>query len=321
MLVIRDESVQTPKLSDLQGAVLSIGKFDGVHLGHARVLKRVKELAEKLNCPAIAITFDPPPAAVLHPQFAATSLCTFERKVELLEKFQLDALLVLKTNVDLLALTAEEFFDQIIVGKINASGVIESSSFTFGKDRLGNADVLLTLGNSAGISVEIVEPVYEHGCMISSSRIRSLLREGKTDIAAMMLTEPYRITGTVVEGEKRGRTLGFPTINLADIETLIPKSGVYACVCHFDGKSFPAPTSIGGNLTFGEDWLKIESFLVGFNGDLYGKQVHLDFLAPIREIVKFESVSELIQQMQIDVEKTVQIVEKHAASDTNTKYV
>jgi len=281
--------------------VASLGKFDGVHRGHASVLQRVKDCSLRLGIPAIAVSFSVQPIAVFKPQLTPVSLCTLARKVELIGELGIDTLVQIETDEKLLELSAEEFFKRFFVEKMGVHSLIEGHNFLFGKNREGTPVLLRKLCEKHGIPLEIMPPILADGGEISSSRLRSLIREGQIEAANSFLTKPYRLTGQVVHGEHRGRTLGFPTVNLNEIQTLLPGPGVYACTCQVEGKTYPTATNIGFNPTFGQNVLKVESHLIGFKGDLYGKQLHVDFHERLRGVVPFESKEALVEQMKEDV--------------------
>lgn len=284
--------------------MLTIGKFDGVHLGHATVLRRVKENAKRLSVPAVALTFDPPPGVLLHPNSVQPVLTMLPRKTELIAELQMDALIVVKTDRELLNWTAEEFFQRILIDLCNAQVLVEGASFTFGRNREGNEERLLSLCEQSNCRAEILPPCKIDGAILSSSRVRSLIHAGQMESANRLLTQPYQLSGQVVHGDKRGTQLGFPTANLADIPTLLPQHGVYAGFCEIDGQQYPVATHVGPLPTFGQDLLRVESFIIGFSGDLYEKVLAVNLLARLRRICSFDNHQQLIKQMQHDVVQT-----------------
>ncbi len=290
----------------LRGGAVSLGKFDGMHLGHAKILHRVKEHAERLGVPALVLTFDPPPATLLTSS-VAFPLCSLERKLELFRDFDLDGVVVVPTTLDFLRQSAAAFFFETLIETFRAQVVVEGENFSFGRDRGGNAEAMRRFGKQAGIEIELVESVRLGDRIISSSEIRHRLRSGDIRGANAMLQVPYRLSGTVVHGEHRGRTLGFPTANLGNVQTIVPKPGIYATLARFDETEHLAATHIGSNPTFGETPLKIEVFLLDFSGDLYGRTLYVDFLDHLRDIVRFESVDQLLRQMERDVEQVRRI--------------
>ncbi|RLS37274.1 MAG: bifunctional riboflavin kinase/FAD synthetase [Planctomycetota bacterium] len=287
------------------GGVLTVGNFDGVHLGHRQMVDQLVALARKLGTRAIAVTFDPPPLALLAPGRIPPQLTTRSQKVELLKSIGVDEVVVCPTSHELLSLSPEEFFDEILVSRLGCRGIVEGPNFCFGKGRAGDIHMLKELCARQQLPVVIVEAREIDGAMISSSEIRSALSAGDVAKARKWLGRPYTVTGRVIHGAERGRLLGFPTANLGQIETLLPPLGVYACRTKVDRVSYPVALNIGPNPTFAENQLKIEAHLIGFSGDLYGQTVTLEFLQRLRGVVKFEGVDSLKSQLQSDIAETV----------------
>lgn len=286
---------------DFRGGALTIGNFDGVHRGHARIVERMTARARQLGGPAVVFTFDPHPAKLLAPDRAPTPLCWTERKLDLLCGLGVDAVVLYPTTSEFLHLSAREFFDQIVRHRLDAKAIVEGQNFFFGHNREGNVQRLAEFCRATGIELEVVEPIRLDDQVVSSSRIRRLVAEGKVELAAAMLTEPYRIRGAVVHGAGRGNRLGYPTANIDQIDTLLPGEGIYAGRLWLGESPWPAAVSLGPNPTFDEGRLKIEAYLIDYEGSLYGQRVELDFLARLRDIVRFDSVDDLIAQMDRDV--------------------
>jgi riboflavin kinase/FMN adenylyltransferase len=293
----------------LNGAI-SIGNFDGVHRGHARIVQTLKQFAQRANGPSIVFTFDPHPVRLLRPEAAPAPLTWTERKAELLGELGIDAMVAYPTDQNLLALTPDQFFDQIIVQQLAASAMVEGPNFFFGRNRAGDIETLRGLCELKEIDLEIVRPLIDDNEFVSSSRVRQLIAAGKVGEAREFLTRPYRIRGMVVHGARRGNQIGFPTANLDAIDTLLPGPGVYAGRAHKGSQSYRAAINIGPNPTFGEDHLKVEVHLIGFSETLYGEPLEVDFLARLRDIHPFESVDALKQQLAIDVEQARQIADR-----------
>ena len=302
-MITLDESTGVP--DPYRGAFLAVGNFDGVHRGHARLIARLRANADAVGVPAVALTFDPHPVAVLRPNQAPAPLVWTERKVALLKDAGATEVGVFRTGPWLLGLTAREFFDRIIVGRFEAQGMVEGPNFAFGRDRGGDAALLADWCARSGLALEVVEPTDFDGEMVSSSRIRRLLAEGQVQVAARLLGRPYRLRGVVGHGAARGRGLGFPTANLDGIDTMIPDNGVYAALAFLDGQGPPRPTAshIGPNVTFGEQVRKVESHLIDFDGDLYGRTLELEFLSRLRATRKFDGLDDLLAQIKTDVEQ------------------
>lgn len=289
-------------LPSLQGGYASIGNFDGVHRGHQAMLNVLISRARSDNVPAVAVTFDPHPIALLKPEAAPPALTTIEHRAELLCRYGVDVTLVLPTDRSLLALTAEEFFDDVVRGRLHARGLVEGPNFFFGRNRSGNITVLRSLCGSHGLSFDVAPPATVDEQLVSSSVIRSLLETGDMAHAVRLLGHPYRLTGTVGQGAQRGRTIGFPTANLVDVKTLIPANGVYAGWAYGTNHRHAAAIHIGPNPTFAEAARKIEVHILDFQGDLYHQSLSIDFLERVRDVRKFASVDELRSQLQQDIQ-------------------
>ncbi len=291
----------------LRGGALAIGNFDGVHLGHARLVERLVAMARRVEGAAVVFTFDPPPARILRPEAAPEPLIWLERKAEVLADLGVDAVLVYATDADLLAMDAQEFFARVVRQRLNARAMVEGPNFFFGHNRTGTVDVLRQYCADAGILFEVAQPVEIGGQIVSSSRIRNLILTGRVDAARAMLGRAYRIRGTVVRGAARGATLGYPTANLEQIDTLVPAEGIYAARALAHGTWYPTAVSLGPNPTFDEGRLKVEAYLVGYQGSLYAERIEVDFLARLRDIRRFASVDALLAQMANDVARTVEV--------------
>jgi riboflavin kinase/FMN adenylyltransferase len=215
-----------------------------------------------------------------------------------------DVLIAYPPNEAFLKLDPRQFFDQILRTRLAARAVVEGPNFCFGRDRLGNIDVLGSLCREAGVLLEVVAPVRFEGEFVSSSRIRALLAEGQVERAQRMLTRPYRVRGRVVRGVGRGGQLGYPTANLDCVDTLLPGEGIYAGRGLVDDRPWPAAISLGPNPTFDEGAAKLEVHLLDYAGELYGRDIEVDFLARLRDIVRFDSVGQLVAQMDRDVAST-----------------
>ncbi len=302
---------QLDQIASFQGGVLSIGNFDGVHRGHQAMLQRLKKNADELNVPSVAMTFDPPPVALVAPELVPPRLSTLARKTELIAKLGIDYLFVYPTDTEFLAQSAEQFFQRIVLEKFQAAGMVEGENFYFGKNRQGDVELLKQLTCEHDISLEIVEAVIAGGKMISSTRIRQLISTGEIEEAVECLGHPYRVTGTVIQGDQRGRDLGFPTANLAEIETLIPSEGVYAGICLHHGNQYSAAVNIGSNPTFSNGRKKFEVHLIGFKGDLYGQEISVDLIARCRDVKKFVNQTDLQNQLEIDIQQIEQITASH----------
>jgi riboflavin kinase / FMN adenylyltransferase len=304
--------------AELRGGALSIGNFDGVHRGHARLVERLLAKARELRGPAIVFTFDPHPVRLLRPESAPPPLTWTDRKAQLLDELGVTAVIAYPTDEALLALTPEQFFQRIVQEKLAARGMVEGPNFFFGHNRAGNIETLTSFCKSADISLEIVPPISVGGEIVSSSRVRTAISAGDVDLARQLLTRPYRVRGMVTHGAGRGAKIGIPTANLGAIDTLLPAQGVYAARAFAASGNWPAAVNIGPNPTFGEQTLKIEAHLIGFDGSLYGQPLEIEFLSRLRSIRPFESVEALKSQLQHDIAaaKRIEATQPEEEEDT-----
>jgi riboflavin kinase / FMN adenylyltransferase len=277
-------------------------------LGHARLIERLQVMAQQVGGPAIVFTFEPSPTRILRPDAAPEPLLWLERKVEILAELGADAVLVYPTDKSFLEMEARAFFDQVIRGRLAARAMVEGPNFFFGRNRSGNVEVLRQFCAVADMPYEVATPVEIGGQIVSSSRVRSLVMAGQLDEARAMLGRPYRIRGVVVRGAGRGTKIGYPTANVGQIDTLLPGEGIYAAQVRVGDRWHAAAVSLGPNPTFDEGRLKVEAYIIGFQGDIYGQPVEIDFLARLRDIKRFESVDALLAQMARDVEQTTVIL-------------
>jgi riboflavin kinase / FMN adenylyltransferase len=293
---------------DFVGRAVTIGNFDGVHLGHRALIFVAREQANRVGGPTVAVTFDPPPHQLLFPGPIRPPLTTLSERAELLHNAGADHVVILRTSPALLALSPEAFFEDVLVRQLGAKAIVEGHDFCFGRNRAGNNETLRKLCSGAELVFEEVPQLMYQGEPVSSSRVRAAILRGDVELATALLTRPHRVTGTVITGAKRGRTIGFPTANLGDVSTVLPGNGVYAVRALVDGQHFPAAANIGPNPTFGEDAQKIEVHLIGFSGDLYDKTLTVEFIARLRDTRPFSGVAELVEQLKRDVAEAKRIV-------------
>ncbi|MCA9229482.1 MAG: bifunctional riboflavin kinase/FAD synthetase [Planctomycetales bacterium] len=305
MPILRDIH-QLPK--SIRGGAVAIGNFDGVHLGHLRIVELLLERAREVGGPALVFTFDPHPARILRPEQCPPPLTWVERKAQLLGEQGVDRIIAYPTDERLLRLSAQQFFDSIVCQSLAARAMVEGPNFFFGHNREGNVELLGQLTAAAGISLDVVDPVELEGQLVSSSRVRRLIGDGQVALAAQMLSAPYRIRGMVTHGDGRGSKLGFATANLEAVDTLLPKTGVYAGRAWVDSTSHPAAISLGPNPTFGKSQVKVEVHLLDYDQSLYGQPLEVEFLERLREIVAFESQEQLIAQLENDIIEVRSIV-------------
>jgi len=311
MLIIHDlESVQ------LSGVVLTIGNFDGVHLGHQAMLTAGRRYADRERTRLVVMTFDPHPSAVLNPLKSPPTLSPLSDKLYWLEKGGVDVAVVVKATPDFLAMSAESFLKRIILTKFRPMAMVEGASFGFGHKRQGDVHTLIAAGSQYGFKVEVVEPIRiglggHPDTVISSSLIRQLIMSGTVDRAALCLGRPYTLFGTVAHGVGRGGSIGYPTVNLNVADQLVPAEGVYAGRTKVNGRPFTAAISIGYSPTFKSENLSIEAYLIGFKYNIYGQPINLQFLEWLRDQVTFPSIETLQAQIQKDVLQTQAIMQKY----------
>jgi riboflavin kinase/FMN adenylyltransferase len=304
--VAGSEAIEEP----LVRPVLTVGNFDGVHVGHRAILDTVVSRARALAGQAVVYTFDPHPRKVLHPERAPKLLTTLEQRLELLEAAGVDAVIVEPFTREFAGTPAERFIRERIHERIRPLEVYVGYDFHFGRDREGSMRLLTELGPRLGFSVTIIPEVVVDGRDVNSTRIREVLAESRVEEAALLLGRPHAIRGIVAPGERRGRTLGFPTANLAPESEVLPGAGVYAGrLVPLDagdppaGRSFDAVTNVGTRPTFRDGGeLLAEAHLLDFAGDLYGRRVELSFVACLRPERRFPSVESLRAQIRADVE-------------------
>jgi riboflavin kinase/FMN adenylyltransferase len=301
---------QTP--AECRGGAVTIGNFDGVHRGHAALLDETCQQARTVGGPSVVLTFDPHPLQLLRPERFLPVLTTPGEKARLLQALGADHVVILRTTLDLLHLTPAEFFRQVIQERLAARAVVEGFNFGFGRDRSGNLDTLAELCAAADVRLTVVPPLRLDGVVVSSSRVRAALDAGAVAEAARLLGRPYRLQGRVTAGQKRGRTLGFPTANLDPLHTLAPADGVYAVRVPHGGTVWPGAANIGPNPTFGDKARKVEIHLIGFSGDLYCEELAVDFLDRLRATRPFNGAADLREQLRRDVEQASRLASEGA---------
>lgn len=279
-----------------------MGNFDGVHLGHREIIRQLQELAGSHGLPAVAVTFDPHPAAVLRPGRVPPPLTTVHRRAELLLSLGLDAVVVLDTTAELLRLSPAAFYELVLRNCLRGAAFVEGDDFRFGADRQGDTETLRAWAVRDGLACVAVSPVVAGAATVSSSRIRQLLDRGEVTAAGELLGAPYAIAGTVEHGQHRGAAIGFPTANLGDVATLLPAEGVYAGLATTAaGGRYAAAIHIGKNLTFAAARPTVEVHLIDFRGDLYGQPLRVAFGRRLRGTKRFAGVVELTEQLARDV--------------------
>jgi riboflavin kinase/FMN adenylyltransferase len=292
-------------------AVVTVGTFDGIHIGHQAIIGRMKEIAESRNGETILVTFDPHPRLVLNNNKGELRFInTRDRKFALLEKFGIDRMIIIPFTIDFAKTSSEDFTQEILVDKIGVDVLIVGYDHHFGRNREGNYEKLIQLGNKLGFNVEEIPARIMDGVAVSSTKIRKALADGNVRLANRMLGYSYSITGKVVSGNKLGRTIGFPTANI-DVEDkfkLIAAGGVYFCKILIDGEAYFGMGNIGTRPTVGIDGLVTEVHIFDFEKDIYGKEITLCFLDRIRDEQKFDNMEKLREQLVKDRETAKRLI-------------
>jgi riboflavin kinase/FMN adenylyltransferase len=281
--------------------VLALGNFDGLHRGHLKIVERVRRGAAEHGGTPMAMTFDPHPPRVVRPDKAPPLLMTLPQRLDALERAGMRAVAVVRFTRELSQWEPETFVRTVLVDWLHVSEVWVGANFLFGHDRSGNFSLLRTLGQRYGFRAEKIDPVRYKEFVVSSTRIRRLVAEGRVDEAGALLGHSYALAGTIVEGRRRGRELGFPTANLRTDNELIPPHGVYATTLTVDGIVHAAITNIGVNPTFGDNGATtIETHVLHYNRELYGQLVQLGFVQRLRDERRFDDVDALRAQIEAD---------------------
>lgn len=283
---------------------LAIGVFDGVHRGHQELVRRLRDGAREAKALAVAATFDPLPIQILAPGAPPSALSEASERAELLAKAGADVVVIFAFDASFAAVTAREFVARVMdAGAVRR--IVVGPDFRFGHDRQGDVALLAALTRGRGAVVDVVAPLEMGGDVVSSTHIRNLLLAGDVRAAAGLLGRPYSVGGRIVHGERRGRALGYPTINVASPrERLLPRDGIYATWTTIGGALHAAATSLGVRPTFGTGERVLESFLLDFSGELYGEEADTSFIERLRDEMRFDTPDALVRQIAKDVERT-----------------
>jgi len=301
-----------------RGTVATVGTFDGVHLGHWAVLQEIRRRGYEAGRRSVLVTFDPHPLRIVRPEHAPPCLTTPVEKKEILAESGLDYAVFVSFTRALSRYEPRRFVEEILVGRLGVEELVIGYDHGFGRDRQGDAESLERLGREMGFTVDVVAPVSAEGHAISSSRIRSLLLDGRVRSAAGCLGRPYAMRGVVVRGEGRGKGLGFPTANLRvpDGDKLIPPSGIYAVRGALRSGTYTGALHLGPRPTFQGSPPTIELHLLDFGADIYGEEVRVDFIERLRGVEPFTSVEALVDQIRRDVDEARAVVQREDEGDT-----
>ena len=298
MRIVRELDSAPP---DVRPSAVALGTFDGVHLGHRAILGTALRRAREVGVEAVACTFDPHPIEVLQPDRAPRPITPFDERLALIGETGVDAVVVLAFTRALAAVEPEAFVKDVLLDRLHAREIVVGYNHRFGRGARGDARLLEDLAGRLGFRAHVVPPMTVDGVAVSSTEIRAALHRGDVRSAARGLGRPYAIAGRVTTGAGRGRTLGFPTANIAPDRPLLVARGVYRGGVTVDAGQHAAVVNVGVRPTFGEDTLAVEAHLLDFAGDLYGREVRLDFLDRLRDEMRFPSVEELKAQVSRDI--------------------
>jgi riboflavin kinase/FMN adenylyltransferase len=298
--------IDDPALS-LTGSVVTLGNFDGIHLGHQALIGGAVAAAQKLAMPSVVLTFEPHPLKVLAPERAPKMLLAHKDKMQLLQALGVDVVVIQSFDLSFAKLTADEFVRAILVKRLKARKIWVGRDLRFGQGRKGSVADLERWGSELGFTVATVDAILVDGARVSSSRIRQLVMDGHVDLVQPMLGRYHFVSGRVVGGHRRGRDLGFPTANISTRTEVLPMDGIYATLFHLGERRRLSVSSVGVNPTFGDGPRSVESYLLHFIDDIYGEAVQLSFVRRIRSEMKFASVDALIAQIRQDVSRAEEI--------------
>lgn len=295
-----------------KNAVITIGNFDGVHIGHQALFHEVIERADRIGGTSVAMTFEPHPLRVIKPNGHLPLITLYQQKVELIEKVGLDVLISVPFTKEFASITADEFIDRILIDRIGMKVIVVGKDYSFGKNREGNVAYLKKMAEIHDFEVvetDWIQSSDDHLGRISSTRIRELVLDGKVDEAKKLLGRYYQIRGTVVRGRNRGgRLLGFPTANIKLQDELCPKTGVYACTVDYDDRKYKAVANIGFSPTFDDHIFTVEVYILDFNDNLYDKEIRVNFIERIRDEKKFSGLDDLSSQIRRDIMYSREII-------------
>lgn len=291
--------------ADWHHPVLALGNFDGVHRGHVKIIERVRRAAEERAASAIVMTFDPHPPRIVRPDKAPPVLMTLQQKLEALSKAGIQGVAIVRFTHELSRWDPETFVRAVLVEWIRVAEVWVGANFLFGRDRSGNFSILRSLGARYGFRAEKIDPVRYKDFVVSSTRIRRLISEGRVDEAGALLGHHYYVDGSVVPGQRRGRDLGFPTANICPDNELVPPQGVYATSTQIDGVFHPSVTNIGTRPTFADADTRVivETHLLDFDAELYGRRLRIGFVQRLRDERRFENIDALLAQIAADCDQ------------------
>lgn len=294
---------------EFTNSIVTIGNFDGIHLAHQNIFKRVTKEAHNENRKSVVITFEPHPKKVLRPERKPFFLITtLDEKLKLIEDQGIDAVLLIKFSIEFAKITAEEFIKNILWDRLRIKEIFIGHDYVFGREKGGNEKYLKLLGKKLGFNVTVIDAIKVNDTIISSTNTRNAILDGNVNLAARFLGRPYNLFGTVIKGHQRGTDIGFPTANIEPVKVLVPRIGVYAIIVEIEGKTHPAVLNIGFNPTFANDTLSIEAHILDFEGNILGKSLNVLFIDSIRDEMKFDGPERLAEQIKRDIDKARELL-------------
>lgn len=306
---------------NIKNPVVTIGNFDGVHKGHQNIFNIINNRAKKLKGESVVITFDPHPLKVFTGENKLFLLTPTKKKIKLIEKFNIDNLVLINFTKEFANLSPEDFVKTVLVNSLNTKEVHVGYNYFFGKNKEGNIDTLKEFGKKYNFNVKIIEPFTLNNKVVSSTLCRNLIAEGKVKEVSYYLGRYYLIEGIVVKGLQIGNQLGFPTANIKSPNEVYPKNGVYAVKVGYKGNIFDGACSIGMNPTFGRHSLTVEVFIFDFHKEIYGENLKIVFIERIRGMQKFSSPDELASQISKDINKAKSILQKIRISFKQPEFI
>lgn len=296
------------KIKNIKSSIVTIGNFDGVHKGHQKVLTAAKDRAAKLKLPAVVYTFEPHPLKVIAPHKSPPLLTTLEDKIRLIKASGMDYLVLAKFTKEFASQHPAEFVRDVLVNELKAREVWIGHDYAFGRGKCGTVEHLKEMGKSFGFHVQVIPAYKKRGVIVSSSKIREYIMDGKVKEAEGFLARPYSISGKVIKGRNIGKHLGFPTANISVHNEIIPKDGIYAVRVFLGNKTYKGAANIGFAPTFHNKKRAVEAHIIGFNGNIYGRKLKIEFIKRLRGEKVFKNIHELAIQIKQDVEKIKRIL-------------
>lgn len=285
-----------------KNSVVTIGSFDGIHLGHRKLMEMAKDSAAELNSVSVVLTFHPHPMKVLNRERKVSLITTFEKKVELIKEIGIDYLIYVSFTPEFAEMQPEDFIKTVIIKKLNPLKIIVGHDFGFGAKKAGNIPMLEKMANELGFDISVVEPVVIDGEIVSSTLIRRLVVTGRVCSVKRFLGRHYSVHGLVVKGCGRGKGIGFPTANIIPEEELFPKDGVYVTQVAVGGRLYDSVTNVGSNPTFSDVTRRIETYIFDFDETIYDREIEVFFTERLREEIKFNNSEELSARIKKDIE-------------------